>query len=72
MQTFTVQRRVDAFVNYTAQVVAENADDAAKLACKQDNVIDWHETSTSTFDARAFVTLDNEGMEIETTQQGDF
>jgi hypothetical protein len=72
MQTFTVLRRVDAFVNYATQIQAETAQDAAKLALAQDDALNWQETSTSTFDARLFVTLDGNGIEIEATQQGDF
>jgi hypothetical protein len=72
MQTFTVFRRVDAFVNYEIQVQAETAHDAAKLARAQDDTLNWLEVSTSTFDARGFVTLDSKGKEIEATQQGDF
>jgi hypothetical protein len=72
MQTFTVLRRVDAFVNYETQIQAESAQDAAKFACAQDDALNWQETSASTFDARLFVTLDANGIELEATQQGDF
>ena len=72
MQTFTILRRVDAFVNYEAQVIADNANLAATLAREQDDALDWQVVSTSTFDARSFVALDDDGEEIEATEQGDF
>ena len=72
MQTFTIIRRVDAFVNYEVQVIADNASHAATLAREQADALDWQVVSTSTFDARSFVALDDNGEEIEATEQGDF
>ena len=72
MQTFTILRRVDAFVNYETQVNADNASHAATLAREKDDALEWQMVSTSTFDARSFVALDDNGEEIEATEQGDF
>jgi hypothetical protein len=72
MQTYTVTRRVDAFVNYVTTVTAENPNEAAKLAREQDHALTWQETSTATFEARTFVTLNSAGQEISETEQGDF
>ena len=71
MQTFTIIRRVDAFVNYETQIIADNASHAATLAREKDDALDWQVVSTSTFDARTFTTLDEYGEEIEATEQGD-
>jgi hypothetical protein len=72
MPTYTILRRVDAFVNYEVVLEAASAEEASKLARQQDETLDWQEISTTTFDARLFVTLDENGQEIEETQQGDF
>jgi hypothetical protein len=72
MPTYTILRRVDAFVNYEAVLEADCAGEASKLARQQDDALDWQEISTTTFDARLFVTLDENGRESEDTQQGDF
>ncbi|MBV9993872.1 MAG: hypothetical protein JO127_01540 [Caulobacteraceae bacterium] len=72
MPTFTVLCRIDAFADYVAQVDADTAEEAAKLAREDHNHYSWEHDQTAEFDARLYVTLDAEGNEIEATQVGDF
>jgi hypothetical protein len=71
MPKFVVRRRVDAWVNYTAEIEAEDAEEAAELAQENDDTIDWTEEGVDTFDDRRFITLDGEGHEIFATEVGD-
>jgi hypothetical protein len=72
MPTFTVLCRIDAYADYVAEVEADSAEAAAALA--QDNHGDykWEHDQTAEFDARFYVTLDANGVEIERTHIGDF
>jgi hypothetical protein len=70
--TFTVLRTVDAYVRYTAEVEADDADQAAQMAENHEADYTWEQTGIDEFDARSFVTLDDDGQEIEGTGTGDF
>ena len=70
MPVFTVLRRVDAYVNYIAEVEAEDAQDAVDLAQEDEGQYVWKDLGPSEFDARGFVALDAEGNEIESTWTG--
>lgn len=72
MPTFTVMSRVDAFVDYLAEVEAENAKAAADLAYGSGPDVVWEERGVTRFDARRVVTLDEDGAEIESTARGKF
>ena len=72
MAKFQVLRRVDAFVDYIAEVEADSPEEAARKANDDEEPFDWQERGVVQFDARTFVTLDDEGSEIESTQCGDF
>ncbi len=72
MPTFQVLRRVDAFVDYVAEVDASSADEAAARANRDETPYKWKRVSVAQFDARLFVALDDDGNEIESTQRGDF
>ncbi len=72
MPTFQVRRRVDAFVDYVANVEASSADEAAAKAYEDEAAFKWEETGVVQFDARMFVTLDPESNEIDGSQRGDF
>lgn len=72
MPKFKVLRRVDAYVDYVTEVEAEDAKAAAWLANVDDSEMTWEEVGEQQFDARMFVTLDADGVEIEGTQCGDF
>lgn len=72
MPIFRVLRRVDAFVDYIAEIDADNADEAADSADKDETQFKWEQVDIAQFDARLFVALDPDGNEIESTQRGDF
>jgi len=72
MPKFTVLRRVDAYVDSTAEIEADDAEDAAMLARERADDYDWEELGTVQFDARGYVTLDAKGDEIDATRCGDF
>jgi len=70
--TFAVLRRVDAFVDYVADVEADTPEEAAELAQDDESRYEWIEHGPVEFDARLFVTLNEDGDAIEETQLGDF
>ena len=72
MPTFQVLRRVDAFVEYIAEVDSDSADEATARAYDDETLFKWEQVSVAQFDARSFVALDEDGDEIEATQRGDF
>jgi hypothetical protein len=71
MPQFKVLCRVDAFIDYVAEVEADDAEDAAYLA-KEGPRLTWRREGEAEFDARVYVTLDGNGAPIESTQRGDF
>ena len=73
MPKFNVLCRVDAYVDYVAEVEADDAEEAAQLA-NHDYAgrYKWEERGTQEFDARLYITLDEHGAEIDGTQAGDF
>lgn len=72
MPTFQVLRRVDAYVDYVAEIDATSADEAAAWAADDETVFEWKQVSVAQFDARLFVALDKNGDEIDATLRGDF
>ncbi len=70
MPKFTVLRRQDAYVDYTAEVEAETAEDAAWIANESFDRFRWEKQGVAEFDAALFVTLDEDGEEIEGTECG--
>lgn len=72
MPKFQVLRRVDAFVDYVAEVEATDAHDAAAKANDDETKFTWVKNGLAQFDARLFITLDDQGCEIDCTQRGDF
>ena len=71
MRVFQVRRRVDAYVDYVAQVRANTPRRAAQIAADDESAFDWQEDGVCEFDARHFITLDAEGAEIEATEVRD-
>jgi hypothetical protein len=71
MPTFRVLCRVDAFIDYVAEVEASDPEDAAYLA-KEGPKLDWERQGEVEFDDRLYVTLDENGDPIESSQCGDF
>ena len=70
MPVFKVLCRVDAFVDYVANVEADNAEDASLIA--YENNQDWKKRGIVEFDARMVIALDENGDEIVRTKRGDF
>ncbi len=71
MPIFRVLCRVDAFIDYVADVEANDAEEAALLA-KDGPKVAWQRDGESEFDARLYVTLDSQGDPIEGTQCGAY
>ena len=61
MGQFRVLSRVDAFVDYVAEIAYAGGPGVV-----------WKQQGTTEFDARRVVTLDTDGEEIDATAQGDF
>ena len=72
MPTFTVLCRIDAYADYVAEVEADNAAEAAELARENHGDYKWEYDQTAEFDDRLYVTLNDDGDEIEGTLVGDF
>lgn len=70
MPIFKVLTRVDAFVDYIAEVDAASAEDAVELTHREDRI--GKRVGVTEFDARRVVALDHQGKEIESTARGDF
>ena len=73
MPNFRVLCRVDAYVDYVADIEADDPQQAARAAA--DDLTSrhkWEERGTQEFDARLYITLDENGDEIDGTQAGDF
>jgi hypothetical protein len=68
---FRVLMRVDAYVEYEAQIEADDAQEAAIIGYDNDSKIEWNEVGTLQFDARHVVTLDKKGQEIAETKLGE-
>ncbi len=71
MAVFKVRRRVDAYVDYVAEVEADSPEEAAELASDDEAAFNWEEEGPCEFDARMFIALDADGSEIDGTQCGD-
>jgi hypothetical protein len=68
---FEVLCRVDAYADYLALVEARDAEEAAELASEDLGSLKWESQGVVEFDARYYVTLDQDGLEIEGTEVGD-
>ncbi len=64
MPTFTVLCRIDAYADYVAEVEADSAEAAARLAEDSHGDYTWEHHQTAEFDDRFYVTLDANGDEI--------
>jgi hypothetical protein len=72
MPKFKVLSRVDAFVDYVAEVDAESAEKAVETAYAGTSEIVWKRSAVVEFDAVHMVALDDNDLEIENTARGDF
>lgn len=71
MGRFLVKSRVDAFVDYIAEIDADDADAAAQIAYEGGEGVVWKCQGVSEFDDRRVVTLDVDGEEIDATARGN-
>lgn len=72
MPKFQVLRRVDAYVDYVAEVEARDEKEAAAKAREDETIFTWTQCGVAQFDARLFVALDEDGNELGGTEHGDF
>ena len=72
MRVFLVRRRVDAYIDYVAKVRANTPRRAAQIASDDESALVWEEEGRCEYDARLFITLDADGVEIEATEVRDF
>ena len=72
MPVFTVLRRVDAFIDYTTQIDAANAKDAAEIARRNADRLSWELNGEHEFDAQTFIAIDPTGAEVTDSECGDF
>lgn len=70
MPKFTVLSRVDAYVDYAAEIEAGSLEEAVDLAYDGDASIKWIEQGVVEFDARWVVALDLEGFEDGSYSRG--
>lgn len=70
MPKFTILSRVDAYVDYTCEVEADDLEEAIDLAYDGDPSIQWKEQGVVEFDARHVVALDANGEEIDGYSRG--
>lgn len=70
MPIFTILSRVDAYVDYTAEVEADDLEEAVDLAYDGDPSVKWQERGVTEFDARHVVALDTNGDEIGSYSRG--
>lgn len=72
MPNYRVLCRVDAYVDYIAEVEADDPMTAAQLAYDHPGDYQWEAGGAQEFDARKYLTLDENGEEIEDTRAGDW
>lgn len=68
MPVFKVLCRRDAFIDYIAEVEADDAAQAAERASEGHDEYEWRLEGEQEFDAQTYVTLDKDGHEIEATE----
>jgi len=70
MAKFTILSRVDAYVDYTCEVEADDFEEAVDMAYDGDPSIKWVEQGVVEFDARHVVALDKNGDRIDSYSRG--
>lgn len=70
MPKFTILSRVEAYVDYTAEVEADSLEEAVDLAYDGFVPIEWNKHGVVQFDARHVAALDANGNEIDTYSRG--
>jgi hypothetical protein len=67
MPTFSVLRRVDAWIDYIAEIEAKTAEDAAIIASDQNDRLSWRRVGEEEFWNARYAALDEGGEEISET-----
>ena len=71
MPIFKVLSRVDAYVDYVAEVEADTAEEAVDLAYDNDDgTVKWKEQGVTEFDGRHVVAIDEDWNEIGDYSRG--
>lgn len=70
MPRFTVMCRQEAYIDYTAEIEADDAEKAAWLANTSHWDHKWVRQGEAEFDAALYVALDSDGNEIVGTECG--
>jgi hypothetical protein len=69
MAKFKVLRRVDAWIDYVAEIEALNPAEAAALAYRSPREYVWTDAGREKFPTTLFVALDERGREMRETEQ---
>lgn len=64
MPMFTVQSRVDAYVDYTCEVEAESAEEAVDLVYEREVTVEWKHQGIVEFDAVRMSAIEENGEYI--------
>lgn len=64
MPRFTVLSRVDAYIDYTCEVKARNAEEAVDLVYEGLVEVKWEAAGTEEFDAVRMSAIDKDGNDI--------
>lgn len=70
MPRFTVQSRVDAYVDYTTEVEADSAEEAVDLVYEGLVPVTWTHHGVVEFDAVRMSAIDAEGEDIDGYSRG--
>lgn len=70
MPTFTIQSRVDAYVDYTCEVEADSAEEAVDLVYNGDVAVEWKQSGVVEFDAVRMSAIDDNGEDIDSYTRG--
>ncbi len=70
MPTFTIIKRVDAYVDYECEVEADTLEEAVDIAYEGRRPLRWENQGVVEFDACHVAALDENGDEIESYTRG--
>lgn len=70
MPRFTILSRVDAYVDYTCEVEADNAEEAVDLVYMGDVKVEWKNQGVTEFDAVRMSAIDEDWNDIDGYTRG--
>lgn len=70
MPIFTIQSRVDAYVDYTTEIEAETAEEAVDLVYEGHVSVEWKNHGVVEFDAMRMSAIDDNGEDIDGYTRG--